>query len=212
MSSALSVAPLLLHETGGSPTRTRRQCTATYTLQILTAADACTKPGALLRREGLYSSHLAMRRAAQRRGDLQGPAKRRGPAPSPVDPSRKQIVELERALAKATARGACGAHSRRPPKVLTALGPDTATARRAHRDALMETVISHGGVVRPLRTLCTSLGVAPATSYRARRRAERPTCAVPCRSPPRALAGVEQQQILDVFHEDRFLDLVPVHV
>jgi hypothetical protein len=35
---------------------------------------------------------------------------------------------------------------------------------------------------------------------------------VPCRSPPRALAGVEQQQILDVFHEDRFLDLVPVHV
>ena len=45
-----------------------------------------------------------MWRAAQRRGDLQGPAKRRGPAPSAVDPSRKQLIELERALAKATAR------------------------------------------------------------------------------------------------------------
>ena len=100
MSSALSVAPLLLHDTGVSPTRTRRQFTATYKLQILAAADACTKPGelgALLRREGLYSSHLAMWRAAQRRGELQGPAKRRGPARLAPDPARQQIVELERA-------------------------------------------------------------------------------------------------------------------
>ena len=107
MSSALSVSPLLLHDTGVSPTRTRRQFTATYKLQILTAADACTKPGelgALLRREGLYSSHLAVWRAARRRGDLQGPAKRRGPARLAPDPARKQIAELERALAKATAR------------------------------------------------------------------------------------------------------------
>ena len=107
MSSALSVSPLLLHDTGVSPTRSRRQFSAAYKLQILTAADACTKPGelgALLRREGLYSSHLSMWRAAQRRGALHGAARRRGPAPSAVDPSRKQIVELERALAKATAR------------------------------------------------------------------------------------------------------------
>ena len=107
MSSALSVSPLLLHDTGVSPTRSRRQFSAAYKLQILTAADACTKPGelgALLRREGLYSSHLSMWRAAQRRGALQGAGKRRGPAPSTVNPSRKQIVELERALAKATAR------------------------------------------------------------------------------------------------------------
>ena len=73
----------------------------------------------------------------------------------------------------------------------------------------METVTSHGGVVRPLRTLCTNLGVAPATYYRARRRAERPTCAVPRRAPPRALAAVEPQRIRDVLHEDRFIDLAP---
>ena len=107
MSSALSVSPLLLHDAGVSPTRTRRQFTTTYKLQILAAADACTKPGelgALLRREGLYSSHLAVWRAARRRGDLQGPAKRRGPTRSTPDPARKQIAVLERALAQATAR------------------------------------------------------------------------------------------------------------
>ena len=113
MSSALSVAPLFFHDTGVSPTRTRRQFTATYKLQILTAADACTKPGelgALLRREGLYSSHLAVWRAARRRGDLQGPAKRRGPTRSTPDPARKQMGALERSLAIASARGARRAH------------------------------------------------------------------------------------------------------
>ncbi len=140
MSSALSVAPLLLQETGVSPTRTRRQFSTTYTLQILAAADACTKAGelgALLRREGLYSSHLAVWRAARRRGDLQGPAKRRGPPRSTPDRSRMQIAELEHALARATARGAWGragdllsgaatrraAHVRRPPpRATTRLG------------------------------------------------------------------------------------------
>jgi hypothetical protein len=45
-----------------------------------------------------------MWRAARRRADLQGPAKRRGPTRSTPDPARKQIAELEHALAKATAR------------------------------------------------------------------------------------------------------------
>ncbi|HXK36326.1 MAG TPA: hypothetical protein VJ553_01995, partial [Candidatus Paceibacterota bacterium] len=42
----------------------RRSFTAEYKRRILKEADACRKPGeigALLRREGLYSSHLAWR-------------------------------------------------------------------------------------------------------------------------------------------------------
>ncbi len=107
MSSALSVSPLLLQDTGVSPTRTRRQFSSAYKLQILAAADACTKAGelgALLRREGLYSSHLSVWRAAQRRGELQGPTKRRGPVPITLDPALKRIAALERELAKARAR------------------------------------------------------------------------------------------------------------
>jgi hypothetical protein len=40
----------------------RRRFTATEMLRVLREADGCTRPGelsALLRREGLYSSHLS---------------------------------------------------------------------------------------------------------------------------------------------------------
>ena len=49
----------------------RRRFTAEYKLRILRLADACTEPGsigALLRREGLYSSHLTMWRRVSGRG------------------------------------------------------------------------------------------------------------------------------------------------
>jgi transposase len=107
MPSALSMLPLPESQTGVSATRTRRQSKSAYKLQILAAADACTKPGelgALLRREGLYSSHLAFWRAADRRGELQGPPKRHGPVAAAPDPAHQQIATLERALARATAR------------------------------------------------------------------------------------------------------------
>ena len=43
-------------------TATRRKFSAAYKLEVLREADTCTKPGeigALLRREGLYTSHLS---------------------------------------------------------------------------------------------------------------------------------------------------------
>jgi len=52
----------------------RRSFTATYKLSILEQADACAQPGelgALLRREGLYSSHLSKWRKQRRAGRLQ---------------------------------------------------------------------------------------------------------------------------------------------
>ena len=84
----------------------RRRFTAEYKLKIVREADACTKPGelgALLRREGLYSSHLVDWRRARERGELLKPPRRGRPA-TPVDPSAKRVAELERQLAKATAR------------------------------------------------------------------------------------------------------------
>ncbi len=75
----------------------------------------------------------------------------------------------------------------------------------------MSTVATHGAVV-PLRALCDSLGVGPATYYRARRRATRPVLAPPRRSPPRTLRPAECQRVLDVLHEDRFIDLAPAQV
>jgi transposase len=78
---------------------TRRRFTTDYKRKIVREADACTTPGAigaLLRREGLYSSHLTTWRAARERGDLAGAPKKRGPARRVVDPRDKRITELER--------------------------------------------------------------------------------------------------------------------
>lgn len=56
------------------PKAQRRQFTAAYKLRIVEEADACTEPGqigALLRREGLYSSHLSKWRQLRQQGQLQ---------------------------------------------------------------------------------------------------------------------------------------------
>ena len=79
---------------------TRRRFTLDYKRRIVREADGCKAPGAigaLLRREGLYSSHLTTWRAARERGDLGGTtAKKRGPLARIPDARDKQIAELER--------------------------------------------------------------------------------------------------------------------
>ena len=78
---------------------TRRRFTVEYKRTVVREADACKTPGAvgaLLRREGLYSSHLTTWRTARERGELAGAAKQRGPARRVVDPRDKRITELER--------------------------------------------------------------------------------------------------------------------
>src|SRR4051812_23478216 len=81
----------------------RRRFSAQEKLRILKEVDACTKPGeqgALLRREGLYSSHLVDWRRARERGDLVAlEPKKRGRKPVAVNPLEKEVVELKRALA-----------------------------------------------------------------------------------------------------------------
>ena len=82
----------------------RRRFTAEYKRRIVREADRCTKPGeigALLRREGLYSSHLVTWRAARDRGELEGLSpKKRGPKVAPPDPRDKKIAEQERDIAR----------------------------------------------------------------------------------------------------------------
>ena len=90
----------------------RRQFTAEYRLRIVEEADRCTESGEvgqLLRREGLYSSHLTAWRKARRNGALRGLASRkRGAKPkarNPLEPKVRQleaqVVRLEEELRKA---------------------------------------------------------------------------------------------------------------
>jgi transposase-like protein len=82
----------------------RRTFTAEYKAQILREADACTKPGevgALLRREGLYSSLLVDWRRERDLGMLAGlEPKRRGRKPKKVDPLAAENEKLRRENAR----------------------------------------------------------------------------------------------------------------
>lgn len=87
-----------------SPRATRRRFTAAYKRRILKEADAAKErgeQGALLRREGLYSSHLVK----WREQELEGLApQKRGPKPKEKDPRDAQIKKLEREVRRLNVR------------------------------------------------------------------------------------------------------------
>jgi transposase len=86
----------------------RRGFTAEYKLRVLAEADRCTKPGevgALLRREGLYSSLLSAWRRQRDAGELSARSpKKRGPPAQVPDASARRVAELEKQLAQAQVR------------------------------------------------------------------------------------------------------------
>jgi transposase-like protein len=80
--------------------RPRRKFTAKYKLRILAEADVCTQPGqmgALLRREGLYSSNLTTWRQQRKKGILQAMTpKKRGRKRKVKNPLAKKVARLEK--------------------------------------------------------------------------------------------------------------------
>jgi len=84
----------------------RRRFTAEYKLRILREADACKgtgEIGALLRREGLYSSQLVLwRRQREEAAHAQLKSRKRGPKPKAQDPRVRQLerenAQLQRQL------------------------------------------------------------------------------------------------------------------
>ena len=83
---------------------TRRRFTAEYKLRILREAEGCETPGAvgaLLRREGLYSSNLTTWQQQQDQGALAALSPRtRGRRAVAAQPLVRRIAELERELAR----------------------------------------------------------------------------------------------------------------
>ena len=83
-----------------NPKKARRKFTAKYKLQIIKEADACTKTGeigALLRREGLYSSNLTAWRRQKQNGILKAMApKKRGRKKNKKNPLANKLAQLEK--------------------------------------------------------------------------------------------------------------------
>jgi len=86
----------------------RRRFTAEYKRRVLQEADACAgtgELGGLLRREGLYSSHLTTWRRQREQGTLAALSpKKRGRPAVPGSPLARRVAELEREKARLEGR------------------------------------------------------------------------------------------------------------
>ncbi len=85
------------------PRAERRRFSAEYKRRILQEADQCRQPGQLgmlLRREGLYSSHLSCWRGQRESGELG----RLRPGKVAADPAVKEVARLEREVTRLQGR------------------------------------------------------------------------------------------------------------
>lgn len=82
----------------------RRKFTASFKRRIVREADACSNPGAigiLLRREGLYSSHLTNWRKEVESVEVAAlQAKPRGPKPDAAKAADRRVLGLEQEVAR----------------------------------------------------------------------------------------------------------------
>jgi len=79
------------------PRAKRRTFTTAYKLQVLREAERCHQPGqvgALLRREGLYSSHLSNWRQQREAGQLEGLSSKKRGRKAKVMASEKEMAAL----------------------------------------------------------------------------------------------------------------------
>jgi len=103
-STTLTTSPDAPAGASGEVRAKRRTFSGAEKLRILREAERCPQGqlGALLRREGIYSSHLTTWRRERERGQLAGLAPRkRGPK---VDELAEQLAEVQRENARLTAK------------------------------------------------------------------------------------------------------------
>ncbi len=193
----------------------RRRFSAEYKLQILRQADACTESGQLgelLRREGLYSSHLSTWRSEREQGTLDAlTPKKRGRKPRDNDPLIEENRRLERVNKRLVERlRQAEVIIDVQKKVAEILGiPLQSPEPGEHR--LMNAVTQLASEVGTAPA-CAASACARATFYRHRQVADRPCQEKPRPTPPRALSAEERRAVLDTLHSERFADQAPAEV
>jgi transposase len=110
----------------------RRTFTAQDKLRILAEIDRAPAggTGAILRREGLYSSGLSQRRRLRETGALGAKTSvKRGPKPAVRNPMAAELAQAKKGECPVDApAGACRGHHRHPKKVAALLGLPLATS------------------------------------------------------------------------------------
>ncbi|MGH2767116.1 MAG: IS3 family transposase, partial [Actinomycetota bacterium] len=192
----------------------RRSFTVSYKLAVLEEYEGCTDPGAkgaVLRREGLYSSHIVEWRRARDAGVLAGLAPK--PRPKRFTPERAELTLLRRRAERAEAELAkARLVIEIQGKSIRALGEAAGRERRGpEAAAVIDAAFSELSPVVGTRAACAAVGRARATHYR---RLKPPLAGPPRprRSPPNALSEKERQAVVEALHEPRFCDQAPAQV
>ncbi|MGH9434033.1 MAG: IS3 family transposase [Terriglobia bacterium] len=188
----------------------RRSFTAEYKRRILREADAAKargELGALLRREGLYSSALTAWRKERDNATQAAFSRPRGPKPqhnplaAEMEKLRRRNQRLEEELRKA--------------QIVIEVQKKVARPVAPHRLRDPEQgpmILAAVNDLAPLvgrRQACQALAVPRATWYRRRHPPQR---RLRLRPHPRALSQQERGQVLACLHEERFQDCPPAQV
>src|SRR3954451_6230533 len=194
----------------------RRTFTAGEKLRILEETDRAAGTGdigAILRREGLYSTPLTDWRRQRAAGTLGAltPA-RRGPKVSQPNPLAAELAKARQENARLRQRLERAEAIIDLQKSCTPAG-DCARSERQRRQILMDSVLALPPAAGITAAACTALGLSRATVQRRRARRTRPPAEpAPRPNPPRALTAEERLTVLDRLREPRFADLAPAEV
>ena len=169
--------------------------------------DRCQHPGeigALLRREGLYSSHLSTWRRLRREGVLQGlSAQQRGPKRNAAATEQREIAHLQKQVSKLEHELKKAHTIIDVQKKLSGDPIDDAQGREL--------------VMNAVRTLSVRVGVKPAcVALRMNRsryyRGQRPRIHRPCLAPPLKLSPHEYHKAHSLLLCERFVDQAPASI
>ena len=175
-----------------------------YKRKIVTLASSLPSGeiGALLRREGLYSSHLTNWRHLLATHDAATAEPKRGRKADAARPQRLRIEKLERELARSHKRLAQAEAIIGAKKVVCAAGS-------AEQRGIAMSVATALSVTVGTTRACAGLGMARATWYRQRRPKVSPQSR---RTRPLQLVDAERAIVLDTLMSSRFLDYPPAQV
>src|SRR6266545_343523 len=171
--------------------------------------------GALLRREGLYTSLISEWRKQRDQGALQALAA--APGRPAADSRDQEVARLRRENARLQADLAKAQGDRGPRKTLRAAGAahhgQRGVTERRRAEVMIDQTIDDLAGTLGKRAACAALGRSRASYYRRHRRSPPPPR--PRRAPapqPRALSAVERADVLGVLHHERFVDQAPASV
>ncbi|HME70425.1 MAG TPA: hypothetical protein VKM54_11240 [Myxococcota bacterium] len=173
------------------------------------ACRATGQIGALLRREGLYSSHLVEWRRLRAHGALQALAAKKRGRKSARDARDRELGKFERENAQLRRKLAQAEALIEVQKTLADPGHPALPAR-AQRERRVTALLELVPPV-PRAVACRAIDVSRPTLYRCTRPSPRQRSGRRA-PPPRALRPEEQARVVELLHSERFVDRAPAQI